>query len=99
MPRFVNFSKEMLKRNKIIISGLVIGVFFRKFIYNHALKLGLKGYVRNLGDRVEAVFEGPEEKVQKIISLCKQGPPGAKVENIVIKTEKFKGEKDFKIFR
>ncbi|MAG45456.1 MAG: acylphosphatase [Nanoarchaeota archaeon] len=89
----------MLKRNKILISGKVTGIFFRKFIHNHALRLNLKGYVKNIGDKVEAVFEGSQENIQKIILLCKSGPPEARVENIEIKKEKVKNLKDFQILR
>ena len=86
----------MKKRKKMIISGAVQGVFFRRFIYEHAKQLGLKGYVKNIeGGNVEAVFEGDEDKIKKMIDLCKNGPPTAKVENIKITEEKLKNEKEF----
>ncbi|MBI2106038.1 acylphosphatase [Candidatus Woesearchaeota archaeon] len=87
----------MLKRNKIIISGRVQGVFFRRFIFENAVNLGLKGYVKNRNnEKVEAVFEGEETDLKKIIKLCKKGPAGAKVENIKVIEKKIKGEKEFK---
>lgn len=86
----------MIKRNKLIISGNVHGVFFRRFIYKHATRLGLKGYVMNAEDgNVEAVFEGDEDKIKKIIEVCKKGPPAAKVESVKIFEEKVKNEKEF----
>ena len=51
----------MKKTKKILVKGLVQGVFFRQFIKEQADKLGICGYVRNLDDgRVEAVVEGDD---------------------------------------
>lgn len=62
------------------ISGLVQGVSFRGFIRHHALELGLKGWVRNTEDgRVEALFEGDRKAIEKILGLCRKGPPSSKV--------------------
>lgn len=59
----------------IFISGFVQGVGFRQFVKRSALKLGLTGWVRNLPDnRVEAVFSGSKERIEKIISICRKGP-------------------------
>ena len=58
-----------------------------------AKRLGVKGWIRNLPDRrVEAVFEGEEEKVKKLITFSKRGPSGAKVENVEVIWENFKDE-------
>jgi acylphosphatase len=49
--------------------------------------------VRNCWDgRVEAVFEGEREKVEKVISWCKKGPPGAMVRDVEINWEQVTGE-------
>ena len=87
----------MLERNKLIISGKVQGVFFRKFIYENAVKFGLKGYVKNTEEgNVEAVFEGEKEKIKEMIDFCRKGPEKARVENIKIIKEKFQNEKIFR---
>ena len=87
---------RMIKRNKVTISGDVQGVFFRKFIYEHATKLGLNGYVMNTDDgSIEAVFEGDKEKIKKMVGLCKKGPAAAKIESIKVTEEKIKNEKEF----
>ena len=58
-----------LKRVKLLITGLVQGVFFRVNTQNQAKKLGLNGYVKNLPNgQVEAVFEGLEDKIDNIIN-------------------------------
>ena len=41
---------------------------------------GLFGWVRNLADgRVEAVFEGEKEAIEKMVEWCRAGPENAKV--------------------
>ncbi|MGQ4892169.1 MAG: acylphosphatase [Candidatus Njordarchaeia archaeon] len=82
-------------RAHVYISGLVQGVFFRASTKEVADKLGVKGFVRNLPDgRVEAVFEGDEESVKKIIEWCHRGPPAARVESVEVQYEDYKGEFD-----
>jgi len=89
----------MKVRCHIFVSGRVQGVFFRKNTFERAKILGLKGWVRNTEDgRVEAMFEGEKENVEKILEWLKTGPPLAKVENVEVNFEEFKGEfEDFEI--
>ena len=82
-------------RAHVFISGRVQGVFFRANTKRVAEELGVKGWVRNLPDgRVEAVFEGEEESVKKIIEWCHQGPPAARVDKVEVTYEEYKGEFD-----
>lgn len=81
-----------MKRVKIRIEGMVTGIFFRRFIKTNADKLGIKGYVRNMIDSVEARFEGNDINVDKMIELCKKGPEGAKVSEVKIEEEKYRKE-------
>lgn len=86
-------------RAHLYISGRVQGVFYRAFTEDVALSLGLKGWVRNLPDRrVEAVFEGDRELIEKAIKKCYEGPPYAKVEHIdVIWEDNLENLPDFRI--
>lgn len=86
-------------RAHVFVNGRVQGVFFRYETRREARKHGVKGWVRNLPDgRVEAVFEGEEEAVKKLIEFCKRGPPGAKVVKVDVKWEDYAGEfNDFEI--
>jgi len=86
-----------MKRVHAIISGQAQGIFFRAFVNRHAHELGLKGWVKNKDVRVEAVFEGPDDKIKEMLELCHEGPAGAKVDGVEYKEEKFKGETGFKI--
>lgn len=80
--------EEQQKRVKIIVSGLVQGVFFRAHTQEEAQSLHLKGYVRNLitGD-VEITAEGNELAVNKLIEWSKHGPPMASVTNVQVTYE------------
>jgi acylphosphatase len=74
-------------------AGRVQGVWYRSSAETKAINLGLKGWVRNLWDgRVEAVFEGEEEAVQRMIDWCKKGPSLAKIKQMEIKWESPTGE-------
>ncbi len=86
-------------RAHIYVSGLVQGVFFRARTMQEAVRLGVKGWVRNLPDgRVEAVFEGEKLAVDGAVDYCRQGPEGAVVENVEVVWEPFTGEfGEFKI--
>jgi len=83
----------MSVRAHVIVTGAVQGVSFRQYTRMKALENGVTGWVRNLPDgRVEAVFEGKKEDVEKMIEFCKMGPPNAYIGNLNIKWEDFKGE-------
>jgi len=58
-------------RARIVITGLVQGVFFRREITDLARRLGVVGWVKNLPDgRVEAIAEGEESKLEELIRFC-----------------------------
>lgn len=72
----------------IFISGFVQGVGFRRFVRHHALKLGLTGWVKNLADnRVEAVISGPEERINKLIDICRKGSFLSEVKDVLVEQE------------
>ena len=74
-----------MKAVKLIIEGNVTSVGFRYFIRENAVKLNIKGYVRNIQDKVESVLEGTNIDVDKMVELCKKGSKFASVTNINIK--------------
>jgi acylphosphatase len=86
-----NMEKQV--RAHAVISGRVQGVFFRMETKHAADEVGVFGWVRNKRDRtVEAVFEGSEKNVKSILKWCKKGPPIAKVTNVDVTWEDYKGE-------
>ena len=88
----------MTSRAHLFIDGRVQGVYYRAFTRDQASELGLNGWVRNMPDgRVEAVFEGPKERIEQVIVACQKGPPGARVSHMDISWEPLAGEKGFEI--
>jgi acylphosphatase len=80
-------------RAHVLVSGRVQGVFFRSETELQAKKLDVKGWVRNLTDEcVEAVFEGEEAAVKRLVDFCRKGPPGARVTNVNVLWEAYRGE-------
>lgn len=87
-----------MTRADLIIQGRVQGVFYRFSAQEEALRLGLTGEIRNLpGGDVEAIVEGPRERVEEFIAWCRRGPPGARVEEVRVKWSPARGE--FRTFR
>jgi acylphosphatase len=72
----------------VIISGRVQGVWFRATTKQIAEQLGIKGWVRNTSDGcVEAILEGEEQQVKKMIEWCHRGPPLAVVNKVEVKNQ------------
>ena len=70
---------------KLIIKGVVQGVFYRDSARKIALSLNLTGYAKNMPDgTVQSIAIGEKENILKYIEWCKKGPEMAKVENIDI---------------
>jgi acylphosphatase len=83
---------------RITFAGTVQGVFFRDFVKTNADELRVKGYVKNMEDgTVEAVFEGEEGKIDKLIEKCKKEPRVARVDKVRIEEAPIKSHKSFKI--
>ena len=82
-------------RARVLISGMVQGVFFRANTCYKAQELGVNGWVRNRWDgKVEAEFEGEGEAVKGVIAWCHKGPPGASVRDVKVEWKSYAGEFD-----
>jgi acylphosphatase len=80
------------KRLHAVIRGGVQGVFYRKFTETEALKLNLKGYVRNMPDgSVEVVAEGNEKKLSLLLRRLYEGPAAAQVTGVEKEITEAKG--------
>ncbi len=83
----------MQTRVHLIITGKVQGICFRAYTEQEAIRLGLKGWVKNCPDgSVEIIAEGEEKKVEELIRWCQHGPSRAQVTEVKIKKEKFENE-------
>lgn len=85
----------MNRRVRIIVTGFVQGVNFRRYTQMTAQSLGVTGWVRNLPTgEVEACFEGEDSAVTTMVDWCRSGPPSGRVDTIEVLEETFSGEFD-----
>jgi acylphosphatase len=85
-------------RKRVLIAGRVQGVWFRESCREQAVALGVTGWVRNLSDgRVEAVLEGREAAVDRVVQWCHEGPRSARVDRVDVETEEPIGESGFHV--
>ena len=81
-------------------SGRVQGVFFRGWTAEQAQALGLAGWVRNLPDgSVEALVEGDEPAVARLVELMRAGPPAARVDALAVEPATPTGAPGFTVRR
>lgn len=68
---------------RCIVSGRVQGVFYRASTRHEAERLGITGYVRNLGDgSVEVLACGKKSAVEELCAWLAKGPQHARVSNV-----------------
>ena len=73
----------MIVTRKIVVSGIVQGVWYRRFAADTARKLGLSGWVRNTRDgRVELVACGNPKKICKLETELWIGSPMSEVNSV-----------------
>ena len=85
-------------RRRVVVYGLVQGVFFRDSVRQRAATAGVTGWVRNNREgTVEAVFEGQPSAVEQLVSFSREGPRGARVDRVEIHVEEPEGTDVFRI--
>ncbi len=94
----MNHPRNDIVRAHVWVQGRVQGVGFRAHVEYSARQIGdLTGWVRNVGyDTVEAVIEGKQEKVERLIEAIKQGPRASRVDESRVEWETVTGE--FQVF-
>ena len=79
-------SQPSLQGLKINIKGIVQGVGFRPFVFDHATRNNLTGWVRNTSGGVEIVVNGTPEQIRALITaLHNHPPPLARIDSIETK--------------
>ena len=87
-----------MERRHVFIYGFVQGVGFRFAVERAANARGVSGWVRNRPDgTVEAVFEGEPGEVEALVAYCRQGPRGADVERVDVRSESPEGLAGFHV--
>lgn len=80
-------------RVHIWVTGRVQGVGFRAYVEYNARKIGVNGWVRNVGyETVETIAEGTFAQVQEFIQMMKMGPRASRVDECRVDHETPAGE-------
>jgi acylphosphatase len=76
----------------------VQGVFFRDSIRRLAQQHCVAGWVANRPDgAVEAVLEGQEDAVERLVTFSRKGPRGAEVRSVEVEEEDVEQLKGFSV--
>ena len=85
-------------RRHVVVHGFVQGVFFRETTRRRADSAGVSGWIRNRPDgAVEAVFEGEQDAVGRLLTFVEDGPRDAQVDRVEVTEEEPEGLVDFSI--
>jgi acylphosphatase len=85
-------------RRRVKAHGRVQGVFFRDSTRREAERAGVAGWVRNCADgTVEAVFEGDEDVVERMVQWVREGPGHADVDRVDVDEEEPEGLSGFEV--
>ncbi len=88
------------KHLNIKVTGKVQGVFFRVSTKAVANQMGINGFVRNETDgSVYLEAEGEIFLLEELVNWCKEGPDGAKVENVEITESEIKNLIGFEVLK
>ena len=69
---------------RVRVRGRVQGVGYRAWAQARALRLGLRGWVRNEPDgSVTAVISGEEAQVERMLADLREGPVGSAVTDVL----------------
>jgi len=83
-PQPADAGREAARRLQAVVRGRVQAVGYRQFVWSRAARLGLTGWVRNGDDgrSVEVKAEGPAADLERLLELLRQGPYGARVDDV-----------------
>lgn len=70
----------------LVLHGRVQGVYYRESMCQQAARLGISGWVRNRRDgTVEAMIQGSEEAIARMLEWARRGPEMAQVTNMEVR--------------
>ncbi len=85
-----------MRAMRLRISGRVQGVGYRAWAMQTAVRLGVRGWVRNRVDgSVEALVIGDEAAVAAMVEACRRGPRAAMVMEVAVSEVEEDGSADF----
>jgi acylphosphatase len=69
------------------IAGQVQGVGYRHFLREHASRLGIAGWARNLSSgNVEFAAQGSADALEEFLRWAREGPSGALIKQVITLT-------------
>jgi acylphosphatase len=84
-------------RRRVVVDGVVQGVFYRASARRVADAHGVSGWARNRADgRVELELEGEEDDVDAVVDWSRRGPSRAVVTSVQVDTVEPTGERGFR---
>jgi acylphosphatase len=76
-------ANEHRARLRAVVHGWVQGVGYRDFVSREAVRLRLRGYVRNASDgSVEVEVEGRQDELESLLEELRRGPRHADVRRV-----------------
>jgi acylphosphatase len=85
-------------RRRVVVHGRVQGVFFRDSTRERATAHGVAGWVANRPDgSLEAVLEGDQDAVDRVVRFLETGPPRAEVDRVETSDESPEGLSGFSV--
>ena len=77
----------------IVVSGEVQGVGYRYYVWDQAMHLRLKGFVKNNKDgTVEIEVEGTSFLINEFLKRLKVGSRTSKIDDIKVKRKEYKNQ-------
>jgi len=88
----------MARAVTVRVTGRVQGVSFRWYAQQEAVRLGVRGWVRNEPDgSVTAHLEGDAGAVDAMVAWCRRGPSSAAVRDVAVTEVAPSGAERFEI--
>jgi acylphosphatase len=85
-------------RRRVVVHGRVQGVIFRDSTRERATAHGVAGWVANRPDgSLEAVLEGDQDAVDRVVRFLETGPPRAEVDRVETSDESPEGLSGFSV--
>jgi acylphosphatase len=85
-------------RYRVVVTGRVQGVWYRESCRREATAAGVAGWVRNGSDgTVEAVLEGEQAAVDRVVAWMRTGPRHAVVTGLDVRLETPAGVQGFTV--
>jgi acylphosphatase len=83
---------------RVVVRGLVQGVYFRDSTRQTAREAGVTGWVHNAADgTVQAHLEGPSDAVSQVVDFMRGGPPRAEVTDLDVADARVEGYDRFEL--